>query len=411
VVAGPLTDPRGTSGAEAATIEAVAHLLRPEGGTVIELKEPLGQSYVRAGLAINANVARATHGDTRAEILGSGDATQLYQRFTLRQTPLTYVGASAPSGVESTLRVYVDDVLWQEVPSLYGHGPDEHVYVTRHHDDGATTIQFGGRLPTGQDNVRAIYRRGIGLEGLVKRDQLSLLMSRPLGLGGVTNPLPATGADDPETLEAARRNAPLTVLTLDRIVSLRDYEDFARAFAGVSKALATWVQVGEDRGVLVTVAGPNGAAIQDVGPDSVYRHLLDAMRGAGDPSVPIRLVSYRPRTFHLGAVVKVDRTRLIEKVVPAVAAALGDAFSFSARSLGQAVTLSEVIGIIQSVDGVVAVAVDALHRTDESPGPAPAQVLLAARPTPGAGASAQPAELLTLETAPPDLRGTQGELP
>ena len=50
-----------------------------------------------------------------------------------------------------------------------------------------TTVQFGdgvtgARLPTGQENVRAIYRKGIGLEGLVKAEQLSLLMTRPLGV-------------------------------------------------------------------------------------------------------------------------------------------------------------------------------------------------------------------------------------
>ena len=54
---------------------------------------------------------------------------------------------------------------------------------------------------------------------------------------------------------AARRNAPLTVLTLDRIVSLRDYEDFARAFGGIAKALATWTWDGQRQGIFVTVAG------------------------------------------------------------------------------------------------------------------------------------------------------------
>ena len=48
------------------------------------------------------------------------------------------------------------------------------------------------------------------------------------------------------------------MLTLGRIVSLEDYEDFARAFAGIEKALATWMWSGEKRGVFVTVAGAKG---------------------------------------------------------------------------------------------------------------------------------------------------------
>ena len=50
---------------------------------------------------------------------------------------------------------------------------------------GKTTIEFGdgvtgARLPTGQDNVRAIYRKGIGLDGIVSAGQLTSLLTRRL---------------------------------------------------------------------------------------------------------------------------------------------------------------------------------------------------------------------------------------
>ena len=77
----------------------------------------------------------------------------------------------------------------------------------------------------------------------------------------LTNQLIARGnvAADPESRDDARHNAPLTVLALDRIVSLQDYEDFAGAFSGIGKALATWTWDGERRAVFVTVAGPGPA--------------------------------------------------------------------------------------------------------------------------------------------------------
>src|SRR5262249_54795912 len=160
------------------------------------------------------------------------------------------------SGSASTLKVYVNDVLWQEVPFFNGHGPTERIYVTRRDDESVTTLQFGdgitgARLPTGQDNVRAEYRRGIGLGGLMQPGQLSQLMSRPLGLSGVVNPEAAQGAADPETRDEARTNAPLTVLTLERAVSLQDYEDFARTFAGIAKAQAVFVWDGRTRRVFL----------------------------------------------------------------------------------------------------------------------------------------------------------------
>ncbi len=52
------------------------------------------------------------------------------------------------------------------------------------------------------------------------------------------------------------------MLTLDRIVSLRDFEDFARAFAGIGKAQATWLWDGERRLVHLTVAASNGGAVR-----------------------------------------------------------------------------------------------------------------------------------------------------
>ena len=162
------------------------------------------------------------------------------------------------------------------------------MYITRTDDTGQTTIQFGdgvmgARLPTGQDNVRATYRKGLGLAGTVQPEQLSLLMTRPLGVKAVTNPHAASGAADPESPEEIRRNAPLTVLTLERAVSLQDYEDFARTFAGIAKALATEIWENRARGVVLTIAGPNGAAIR---PDSaLHTNLLAALRRAGNPQL------------------------------------------------------------------------------------------------------------------------------
>ena len=89
---------------------------------------------------------------------------------------------------------------------------------------------------------------GTGLAGTVKAGQLSLLLTRPLWVRGVTNPLPASGAADPEDLLEARENAPFAVRVMDRIVSLSDFADFARAFAGIGKAQAVALSAGKPPG-------------------------------------------------------------------------------------------------------------------------------------------------------------------
>ena len=411
IICGELDQVRGVNACELATIEKVEQVLETEGSTRITLKEKLSNTYVRETVTINANVALATHGETiqgipgsEGEVLGSGDASQAFQRFTLRQPPLTYTSAATPSGAQTTLEVRVNDLLWHEVPSFYGHGPEERIYVTRTDDDAKTTVisgngKTGARLPTGQENVKAKYRKGIGLAGLVKANQLSQLMMRPLGVSGVTNPMASSGAADPEKLADARRNAPLTVLTLGRIVSLQDYEDFARAFAGIEKALATWAWSGEKRVVFVTVAGAKGAEVKS--DSTLYENLLKAMREAGDPTVPLLVQSYVPSLFRLEAAVKVDPDYLPEKVLAEVEGKLRESFSFEARSFGQPVNLSEVVAVMHSVRGVLAVDVNAFYR-GETPDPKPKPRLEAKRPQPG-GDKLFAAELLTLDPRPLNL--------
>lgn len=235
------------------------------GHTTISLKTPLENTYDRKTVTIYANVAPATNGSSKEEILGRGDASQPFQKFVLKQSPLTYVQAPTSEGRISTLKVKVNDIKWEEVPSLYDLDGKQQVYITRMGDDGNTTVQFGdgitgARLPTGAE-IKAIYRIGTGLQGLVKANQITLLMTRPLGVKGVNNPGRPEGAEDTEPRDLARRNAPSTVLTFDRIVSLKDYEDFARSFAGIGKAKATWIWDGDKRVVQIIVASADGDKI------------------------------------------------------------------------------------------------------------------------------------------------------
>jgi predicted phage baseplate assembly protein len=353
IVTGKRIDLEGEVGSEQRTLVEVRI---QEGLTIIYFDTPLAFDYDWTTVTVNANVARATHGESTKETLGSGDASRAYQRFTLRQKPLTYTAAATPSGSEPSLQVFVNDVRWQEAETLYGHAATERIYTAQREDDGTTTVQFGdgitgARVPTGTENVRAEYRKGIGLEGLVDADQLTILLTRPLGAKGVTNPLPAVDAADPEPRDEARRNAPLQVLTLDRAVTLRDFEDFARGFAGVAKSLATRISGREKPGVFVTVAAANGAAFMRT------NELATALRNFGDPFVPIVVKTFRSVLFRVEAAVKVQPDRIPAVVQKAIEEALRERYSFDAQSFGQPLFRSEVISVVQSVEGVLSATV------------------------------------------------------
>jgi predicted phage baseplate assembly protein len=373
------------------------------GYTIVRFQRALGHAYVRSTVTIAANVAHATHGETVQEVLGSGDATRPFQEFVLRQPPLTWISADVPGGARPALGVWVDGVRWEPVGALFGHGADERIYVLAAGEDGATIVRFGdgrtgARLPTGVDNVRAISRTGIGRDGQVGPGQISLLLTRPVGVRGVINPLGTGGAGDPETAEDARRSVPLSTLTLGRVVSLSDYEDFARAFAGIGKALATWTWDGRRRLVLLTIAGPEGAPLSTA--FATIDHLLAAVRRAGNPFIAVRVVPHRAAFFRVAANVKVDPDRQPPAVLATVEHAMRAAFAFPARAFGQPVTLAEVIATMQRTPGVGAVSVTAFHRTDAAAG---LQAALGAAGPEAAGNNVVGAELLLLDPRPLEL--------
>lgn len=330
--------------------------------TTLLLATPTAYRYKRDTLSIYANVAKATHGETRSEVLGSGSGGASLQSFALRQPPLTFVSAPTAAGAESSLHVYVNGVEWHEADTLAALGPRDRRFITRTADaSDTTTLVFGNgeqgsRLPTGVENVKAIYRSGIGKAGNVRAEQISMLMTRQQGVNAVINPLRASGGADKEARDLVRDNAPLSVLALDRLVSVSDYADFTRMFAGIAKACAARLSVGGRELVHITIAGVDDAPIDPV--SDLYRNLLAALRELGDPGLSLQLASRELIALVLSARIKILPGYRWETVESGVRAALLDAFGFHRRRLAQPALLCEVLGVIQAQRGVDYVDVD-----------------------------------------------------
>jgi predicted phage baseplate assembly protein len=337
--------------------------------TVLRLANDLAYTYKRDTVTIYGNVVKATHGETREEVLGSGDGSVPLQRFTLKQSPLTYLAAPTAAGVESTLEVRVNDVLWHEVARLVDQARNDRVYVTETDDDARTTVIFGdgdhgARLPTGVENVRALYRTGIGKVGNVDAQRITLLATRPLGVKGVINPRPASGGADRESRDQARRNVPIGVMTLDRLVSVQDYADFCRAFAGIGKARAARLTAGRRRLVHVTLAGADDTEIDPL--SDLYRNLVRALGRYGDPYLRTRVEPRELMMLAISANVRLEPDYLWEAVAPEIRAKLLTTFGFEQRELGQDALLSEAISAIQSVPGVAYTDIDLFQAIAES---------------------------------------------
>ena len=88
--------------------------------TTLVLANALAYSYKRDTVTIYGNVVKATHGETRTEVLGTGDGSKSFQQFPLKQPPLTYL--AAPTAM-------VPQVLWNYGSTRYFGMKQTRLYV------------------------------------------------------------------------------------------------------------------------------------------------------------------------------------------------------------------------------------------------------------------------------------------
>jgi hypothetical protein len=370
IVAGERTDIKvngaplpGIKDGELAMIEGVTQEPDPDSPgdslrSVLHLAKPLAYTYKRDATTIYGNVVRASHGETVNEVLGSGDATVPFAKFSLRRAPLTFIAAVTTSGVQGSQTLKANGSKLKEVESLLDAAATDRVYELATDAAGAATATFGdgergARVPSGQENVRAIYRVGIGSPGNVEAEQISLLTSRPLGVKSVLNPLPASGGADRDGPESIRTNAPLAALALSplsRLVSVSDYEYFARRFAGIGDAQATKLADGTYECVHVTLAGVNDIPLTL--DDDLVASLTAAYDDFGNPALPVVIGIRELIALFIQARVVLLADADADVVVPEIRRRVLDAFSFAKRRLAQPAYLSEVVAAIQAVKGV-----------------------------------------------------------
>lgn len=341
--------------------------------TSVSFTPALLHPYKRDSLRIYGNVAPATHGETREQVLGSGDAAQSKQSFALRQGPRTWIfDPGSPSGVKSTLEVRVDGVRWSEVASFLDAGPRDQVVRTLRGADGLERVvggdgRRGARFRTGIENITARYRVGIGPAGNVDALAIKSLSTKPIGVQDVINPLRASGGAAPDDVAAMRARIPIAARGEDRLVSLQDYVSFALEFAGIEKARASVLP--SESGLLevrVIVAGA-----EDTPLDATLVALRGALARFGDQDVRLVLQAARADTVQLEARVRIDARYEWPGVEQALRGALTQTLGWAKRQIGDAMALSQLLAVMQAVPGVLAVDVEGFGKLGTSVRSAP----------------------------------------
>lgn len=313
---------------------------------------------LRLPLTLFGNVVATTRGErVTTEVLGHGNAAEANQRFVLKKKNLTYLHEPSSEGdttAKSTLEIRVDGIRWREVPSFFGCGPGDRVYVVRHDDAQATTVMFGNgvrgsRLSSGVQNVVASYRFGAG-SAAPPAKAITQLASAPRDIQGVRSPAAAKPGRDPESAETLRTDAPRRALLLGRAVSVTDFETLAAAAPGVVKATAQWLWIDAQMqaGVVVHYIGESDEVL-----------VVETLRLQSDPTVPLAVTRATPIPATASFEVEVDpryvKTQVAADVVARLREPPNGVLSLWQASIGGAFWASPVFEAIAQVEGVVAV--------------------------------------------------------
>ncbi|MEZ4293405.1 MAG: putative baseplate assembly protein [Polyangiaceae bacterium] len=321
----------------------------------VEPAEP-GPAWELGNLRLLGNVARMSHGKAVSEVLGDSDGSTPFLRFSLKQTPLTYLPGK--DGPEPELAIRVSDVLWTRVVDFESSTPEDRHYLVQRDESGVVSVVFGdgtkGAIPpSGKKHIAAGYRIGIGPDGDAEPFAVSRLKKAHPLVQGAANPLSMAGGAAPADAADVRERATLYIRTFDRAVSVEDHKQLALTYEGIVKASAVWTELSSGgEGIRVVVADEKGTAstAQEV------RAFLEERR---DTTVPLEVAGPVLIGLTLTLYLEIDPAFLQESVERAVRDALCSTseeapglFAFAARDLGQPAFLSEVYERIERAAGV-----------------------------------------------------------
>ncbi|MER8400441.1 hypothetical protein [Mesorhizobium sp. M1348] len=368
---------------ELVTVESVSHPPYPYGGmssqkgvptrTTLKFKK-LNYTYDPAKVKLYGNVVAATHGETYAEVLGSGIGSREHQSFALARGPLTQLSVPTFPGAKPELSVTVDGEEWTCVDTLARSVDGGRAFSLWIDDTSIARVYFGNgdtgaRLPTGRENVRASYRIGLGQGGNIASGRLKLPVDHPLGVQEVSNTR-ASGGSDREPLDRIRSNTPLATVGLDRLVTTADFLYMARVYPGVAKAKVRYTPVRGHAAVIVSIVRDGLASPEsDIATCSA---LQTAMASRQDGIASIFVVPGILCPIAIGAVMKLRPGASWDDTSNAVRAALIDVFGFERRELAQSAHASEALAAIQSVRAVEFATLTTFQRYTPGPGTAEA---------------------------------------
>ena len=244
---------------------------------------------------------------------------------------------------------------YTQVENIYfASGSTDRVFEVVYNDDYGATIVFGngiaGISPPLGSGYYVQYRVGGGSRGNIGKYAINASIEvTGADSAIVTNTSLATGGSDAESLEKAKKYAPLAFRRQDRIVTLNDYASFANSFIStwgtVGKATAATRKAYASANVIDIYVLEKASDLQLQKATPTFKtSLLTAINKKKMATDEVVIVDGLIRTVDLVITIKIDEEQKNNQtdIISSVSRQILDFMSVDNREFGQGLTLGEL---------------------------------------------------------------------
>ncbi len=315
--------------------------------------------YLSSDLIISApsltGVATCFHGSAESDIfIGTGLPNQQYK---LPKFPVS----------SGSIKITISAQSWTQVQFFSDKLSTDKVFRISVQEDDSVIIQFGnginGSIPPNGVNINISYKRGGGVGFKVLANTVTRYLGNVSNVSSVNNLSNGTDGTDKEALPSIRISAPASLKTMDRCVTVDDFETETLEVPGVQQA-----QAREYGGFVRIAIIPSGGGLptetlkRSVFSSLKTKKMLGTQFAIADPIfVPISV------TVTVAAMPGFKNSDVQSRVLAVINQYLDytqkDSSGVFIQSFGKDVFLSTLYRLVDSVDGVNNSSITLLKRT------------------------------------------------
>lgn len=262
-----------------------------------------------------------------------------------------------PAYRHDSLQITINGQTWEFRKTFAYSGPLDKHFIVQINEGKQIFVLFGnginGAIPPLGQNILATYYSCAGIEGNVEANTVVIFdtSTSPIPPSGVSkftvgNDLPAIGGLEIEDIERIRKNAPLSIRTLDRAVTKQDYQDLALLVPGVGKTSVNFNT--QLKQISIYVAPDEGGTasslllrdVEDYFDDKKIISTYIVALVAGETKIRLSL--------DVTAKFRRDTTQTRNDIITA----LNSEFGFNNSKINRSVRISDIIALIDNLDKV-----------------------------------------------------------